>query len=152
EKPVLCPLMVKRPARNTTPVTLISAAQNSISPNNFTDTMLMVNTTSRAINAIVHCAHGADDEHGLRYCNALVMRDTNSVHDSYLLSGLFARALLIIESNARGSQSILWESFGGRECSCSSTRPIGVLAVNGVEPVINSKAVHANAYSSVAAE
>ena len=58
----------------------------------------------------------------------------------------------MIESNACGSQSILRETFGGGVFSCSSTRPIDVVAVNGGEPVINSNAVHANAYSSVAAD
>src|ERR1700730_9843263 len=58
----------------------------------------------------------------------------------------------MIESNACGSQSILRESLGGGALSCWSTSPIDVVAVNGGEPVINSKAVHANAYSSVAAD
>ena len=58
----------------------------------------------------------------------------------------------MIESNACGTQSILREIFGGRECSCLSIRPIDVVSVNGGEPVINSNAVHANAYSSVAAD
>ena len=88
----------------------------------------------------------------MSYCTARVINEMNSEHDSYLLSGLFAKALLMIESNACGSQSILRESFGGEECSCSSARPIDVVAVNGGEPVINSKAVHANPYSSVAAD
>ena len=63
EKPVLCPSIVNRPARNTIPTTrnvtsattLIGAAQNSISPNNFTEIMLTVSTITSAINAIVHC-------------------------------------------------------------------------------------------------
>ena len=74
------------------------------------------------------------------YCNARVINEMNSEHDSYLLSALFAKALLMIESKACGSQSILRESLGGGECSCSSISPIDVVAVNGGEPVINSKA------------
>ena len=76
----------------------------------------------------------------------------NSEQESYRLSSVFARALLMIESNACGSQSILWESLGGGAFSCSSTRPNAVVCVNGGEPVINSNAVHASAYSSVAAD
>jgi len=76
----------------------------------------------------------------------------NSEQDSYLLSGVFASALLMIESKACGSQSILRESFGGGACSCSSIRSMDVVPLNGGEPVINSKAVHASAYSSVAAD
>lgn len=63
DKPVLCPPMLKRHAGNTIPTTrnvtsattLINAAQNSISPNNFTEIMLAVSTITIAINAIVHC-------------------------------------------------------------------------------------------------
>ncbi len=35
--------------------TLISAAQNSNSPNNATDTMFMANTRARAMSAMSHC-------------------------------------------------------------------------------------------------
>ena len=63
DTPVLWPSIVNRPVRKMIPTTrnvtnattLISAAQNSISPNNFTEIMLTVSTITSAINAIVHC-------------------------------------------------------------------------------------------------
>ncbi len=61
--PVLAPSTLKRPARKTMPTTrkvtsattLISAAQNSISPNHLTEIMLMVSTITSAMSAISHC-------------------------------------------------------------------------------------------------
>ena len=81
----------------------------------------------------------------MRHCNTRMTSEMNLEHDSYLLSASLARALPMIESNACGSQAILRETFGGGECNCLSIRPNDVVSVNGGEPVINSKAVHANA-------
>jgi hypothetical protein len=61
--PVLSPAIVKRPARNSIPTTrnvanattLIRTAQNSISPNSFTEIMFTVRTITSAISANVHC-------------------------------------------------------------------------------------------------
>ena len=39
----------------TSATTLISAAQNSISPNHLTEIMLMLSTITSAISAMVHC-------------------------------------------------------------------------------------------------
>lgn len=58
----------------------------------------------------------------------------------------------MIESKARGIQSIRQEYFGTGLCRWASTNAIDVSAVNGVEPVRSSTVVHANAHSSEAAE
>ena len=61
--PVLWPSILKRPARKMVPatrnaisaITLISAAQNSISPNHLTEIMLTDSTITSAISATAHC-------------------------------------------------------------------------------------------------
>ena len=61
--PVVWPLISKRPPRNTIPTTrnvtsaatLMIEAQNSISPNSFTEIMFSVTTIPSAMSAINHC-------------------------------------------------------------------------------------------------
>jgi len=65
--------------------------------------------------------------------------------------------LRALSAHSPGSARAAGEVFGVRAVFADHERlvsqpDIDVVAVNGGEPVINSKAVHANAYSSVAAD